>query len=617
VTEVPDPGRPRRSEWLGALVVFLGLTVAMNWPMAAHPRGFYTSPQVGDFCHGYWNYWRTAHEIFRGEGLFHTRTLFHPDGISMMWTGYEMLPMLASAPVTRLFGPAVSFNLVFLITFVIAGMGAWLLGRHLTGSSLAGLGAGIAYAFTPLHFLSYKNEFDIHVEWLPFLFWSLLRFRDRGKLRDAILAGVWLGFTALSSMYYAVFTGLALAAFVLWFSFAASGRPVSRRVWVRGILVCIGVGALVAAIRIVPMVLDALGTVQMGRYAEKSGDLAGFKVRVGAEGTRELLGWPALFGYIVVLGALLGSLGRGRRGSGFWWFLAGVFFLTALGPSLVVAGRTLSWVPMPAHFLQKIPLLTELRGFHRARIVVLLALAVLFARFLASLSRRASPVWSSALLVLLLVEFWPPRAQAVDYSVPPFYDQLRREEGNQAVLVVPFDGEVDANVMLFPMFLQTRHEKPLIAGYYSRLDPVQRRKLLDSPFLASLMAPDPAHPTHPFSIPDEETAARDRRELRAWGVGTVILNPQYLASPTASGERKPSSVRKEPIAFRPATWFAPFWWGPMVLDRAHAPMRGGTPEREIPAKQRWMDPSVEPYLEAVLGKPERTLEDGSIVWRVR
>jgi len=617
VTEVPETGRPRRSEWLGALVIFLGLTVAMNWPMAANLRGFYTSPQVGDFCHGYWNYWRTAHELFQGEGLFHTRTLFHPDGISMMWTGYEMLPMLVSAPVTLLFGPAVSFNLMFLVTFVVAGLGAWLLGRYLTGSHLAGIGSGIAYAFTPLHFLAYKNEFDIHVEWLPFLFWSLLRLRDHGKLRDAVLAGVWLGFTALSSMYYAVYTALALAAFALWCFFAATSRPVSRRTWVRGILVCIGVAGLVAAIRIVPMVLDALGTVQMGRYAAKSGDLAGLKVRVGGDATRELLGWPALFGYVVTLGAVLGSLGRGRRGTGFWWFLAGVFFLTALGPSLVVAGRDLAGVPMPARLLQKIPLLTELRGFHRARILVLLALAVLFARFLASLSRRSSPVWSGALLILALVEFWPPPAQAVDYSAPPFYDQLRQEPGNRAVLVIPFDGEVDANVMLFPMFLQTHHEKPLIAGYYSRLDPAQRRKLLESPFLASLMARDPSHPTHPFPLPDEETRARDRRELREWGVGTVILNTQYLASEPPAGEPETSSRPKEPIAFRPATWFLPFWWGPMVRDRTHPPMRGAAPDRPIPAKQRWMDPSVEPYLEAVLGKPERTLEDGSLVWRVR
>jgi len=597
-----------------ALALFFVLAAGLNPSLALHPGRLYTAPS-GDFAFGYWNTWWTARALAAHTNPLFTRMIFHPGGISLLWHDLPLLVTVVAAPLVWAFGTTVAYNLVYLATFVLAALGAWLLARWWTGSQLAALGAGVVYAFAPIHVFAYVNQSNAQFEWLPFLVLALLKLKEEGRLRYGFLAGLWLGFTLLCNFYYGVYSALLVVVLGGILLLRPGRREVSRRTLLIGLGLCAGTAFLLNAFRLIPMLAERLsGNVETGVTTRTYADLLGLKIRLEADGSFHLIGWPSILGWSVLAGAILATVRGGWRRTRLWWLLAGGFFVLALGNSLSVAGREYP-LPMPADLLHRLPLLATLRGYQRALIVVALALALLFAEFLRRLDERKGRgarllAWSA--LALAAAEFRPPARRPWPDPVPAFYRELRDEPGEEAVLAIPFDPDASARSMIRPMFLQTVHEKPLISGFYARRDPRQRQRMQESAFLAALMAADLEHPTRPILLPDAAAVARYRRELRDLGVGTVIFQPQYERR---SGEV--AEVRsKRAMELRADLLLPPVWWGPAAGELLHPPPASAFPFT-APARQQWMDPSVEPFLKAVLGAPERVLEDGAWVWRLK
>jgi len=585
----------------------------MNPSLALHPGRFFVLP-TGDFAHEYWNFWWTAQAISHGQDPLHTTLIFHPGGVSLLWRAIPILVTVAAAPLVWALGTIAAYNLSYLLTFVLAGWCAYLLGRYVTRSELGGIAAGAAFAFAPPHFLLYSSQTYAHYYWLPLVVLAFLRLRDTGRLRHGILAGVWTGGGLLTSPYFAVYSALTALLLGAGYLVFPRGRKASTAAWLRGLGAWAATALAVSAPLVVPMILEALRGAPVAVEPRGAADLLGLKNRLAEGAPSELIGWPALFGYVLVLGALLGAW-RGQGGRARIWAGLGAFFLLfAMGTTLTLAGHPFPAVPTPADLFDRLPLLSSMRGYKRALVMVLLCLAMLFARFVARVAAgggtaRRGLAWGA--VVLLLLEFRPPALTPISDPVPPFYRELAAESGDGAVLVIPFDNAVDSRGMLRPMFLQTVHGRPLIGGHASRPDPALRERMRTHPFLARFLARDPDRPRHPFALPDPETAAGLRRDLVSLGVRTVILRREYLDEgnpPEAPAARAGKGPLIEPGIFLP-----PLWWG-----RAAGIIRG--PERRdpfrlsLPPARRSLDPSVIPFLQAVLGERTRTLRDGGWVW---
>ena len=158
------------------------------------------------------------------------------------------------------------------------------------------------------------------------------------------------------------------------------------------------------------------------------------------------------------------------------------------------------------------------------------------------------------------------------------------------------------------MFMQTHHGHPIVGGHTSRLDPRNREGLASTKFLASLLAEDKAQPTQPYALPDAATAALYRQELNERNIGTVILNPGFVLS--EDGAEPPERPGETEV--RAGSLLTPIWYGSLARGLMRPPIDAPF-ETRMPRKP-WMHASVIPYLEAVLGSPTGTLEDGSRVW---
>lgn len=184
----------------------------------------------------------------------------------------------------------------------------------------------------------------------------------------------------------------------------------------------------------------------------------------------------------VALGTIVLAWRAGWRIPRFWAGLALFFGALALGPFVHVMGVN-TYVPGPWAFLRYLPMVGLARSPARFSIVVMLALAVLFAASLCWLARRV-PEQRRALLAvaaaLLLVELWPAPRPVYSAAVPPIYDLVAAAPDDLRLLELPVgvrDGTSSiGNFTARSQFFQTWHGKRLIGGYLSR---VSRRRLTD------------------------------------------------------------------------------------------------------------------------------------------
>jgi hypothetical protein len=138
---------------------------------------------------------------------------------------------LLALPLMLLSGePVLTYNLVFLSSFVLAGYGMYLLVLRMTGSRGAAFAAGAAFAFAPYRIASLAHVQLLTVGWLPLLVLALsgiLRtahsvLRNNQTLQHADLA-VSVADQSLHSTQYAVrSTPYAVVFVFLWMQIAST-----------------------------------------------------------------------------------------------------------------------------------------------------------------------------------------------------------------------------------------------------------------------------------------------------------------------------------------------------------------------------------------------------------
>jgi hypothetical protein len=88
------------------------------------------------------------HAVLHGLNPFFTDALFAPDRVDLGGVTAVPLAALVSAPITLLFGPIVSYNLLMLASPTLAAFFAFLLCRYITRSFAASLVGGYVFGFS-------------------------------------------------------------------------------------------------------------------------------------------------------------------------------------------------------------------------------------------------------------------------------------------------------------------------------------------------------------------------------------------------------------------------------------------------------------------------------------
>jgi hypothetical protein len=177
-------------------------------------------------------------------------------------------------PVYALTGNIIlSYNLLFLSTFVLSGLGTYLFVRDVTGSRPAALTAGLIYAFAPYRVPQFAHLQVLSSQWMPFALYAIRRYFESVTLqpnstnwRPLAGAGVALVAQNLSNGYFLLFFPPIAAAYVL-FEIASRRLWRNRRVWTAVTVTAAGVAVLT-----LPFVTPYLELRRLGALPPRSLD---------------------------------------------------------------------------------------------------------------------------------------------------------------------------------------------------------------------------------------------------------------------------------------------------------------------------------------------------------
>ena len=123
----------------------------------------------------------------------------------------------------------ITYNVLVLLSFVVSGVGGYMLVRELSGSRQAAVLGAVAFAFAPYRMAQTAGHLQLMgTGWIALSFYFLERSLKTRSWRDGAMLGLCFALTALSAWYYAYMAGLALALYAavrLWTERRAPDRP--------------------------------------------------------------------------------------------------------------------------------------------------------------------------------------------------------------------------------------------------------------------------------------------------------------------------------------------------------------------------------------------------------
>jgi len=196
--------------------------VLLTWPLASVA----TQQIAGDASDTLFNGWvlqwtsgqvmRALHGDLSALGHYWDGNIFYPASLTLAYSNHLTPQMLQALPVLASTGNIVlAYNLLFLATIVLSGLGVYLLVRDETGEPTAAFLGGLAFAFAPYRIDQYAHLEVLSSEWMGFALFGLRRFIVSGRLLPLAGGAAAVVAQALSCGYYLAYFAPFVVAYCL------------------------------------------------------------------------------------------------------------------------------------------------------------------------------------------------------------------------------------------------------------------------------------------------------------------------------------------------------------------------------------------------------------------
>ncbi len=457
---------PSRAPRAWALALFGALAVIHTWPLATDPAHLTRFDNRDAILNTWIVSWVARQSVLDPLHLFDAN-IFHPERYTLAYSEPLLVPSLLGAPLLWLgVSPVLTSNLLLLAGFTLSGWAMTLVMQRWTGDWVAGLVAGLLFAFNA-HTLSRIPHLQAqHVEFLPLVLFAFDRVLEAPTTRHALRLAACFVLQASTSIYLLAITAAALVASTLARLAEIRRRPL---VTLRALLLAGSAVLVVLAPMLWPywMVSRESGLVRTldsaAQYAAQWPAYLLTPARVHQWWSGRFYGSTALFPG--VLGAALsivaiasGTAMRDRRARACLAFGA-LGVALSFGPAL----------PGYALLYRSVPLLQGIRATARFGYLLTCATAILAGFGVVVLRRSISASrWRiAAPLLVVLAAFESVSAPlglvSVD-PVPDIYAAVPRTPGT-VVLELPFFDSRSVQFNAHYMLNSTRHWQPLVNGY--------------------------------------------------------------------------------------------------------------------------------------------------------
>ncbi len=466
------------------------------------------------------------------------------------------------------FNKYVSYNLMFLASFVLSGLGAYLLTFHFTKNRHAAFLAGLIYAFSPFHFYqsTVVNLGTMHQEWIPFLALALFRFFEKLEFKHFMSVAVFAFLIAMNEHQMLAFSVLFIIMISVYRIRTDRSILKSRKFWsyvacsfVLLAIVTFGMfGDMLKVATSDNNFLDA-GENAANRYSMKALDplmppifhslwpTAGELLQKVVLGDSNRGSYFIGFSVLAMLAYFINGLrkkrvteigdGEYRRNLIFWGVSSLSFYLFSLGNSFSIGSFT---VYLPYYLIYRfLPFFENIRTTGRMFVFVMLGISVLFAygfTWLLEKYPRKKAMLTGTFAAVVLLEFWvaPIPTMMVTYS--PFYDRIAKEPLQYALLEIP--GSTSYEFASYAMMTDTVHKKRVLNGMpLARKISGQFDMQQETPIIKQLL----------YTIPKgNDPRTKDMSDILKgfeWSQSDDILNYHHVGYVTVSKKYADTKVR--------------------------------------------------------------------------
>jgi len=579
--------------YLLILALFTGLALALTWPLLPHIATHVPGDGIDDPALG-WNLWWAKHSFVdrAGEnGLVHNPfvgdSMFHPIGINLAFYTLTLWNGALSIPLQSGLNLILASNLLLLSSFVLSGLGAYLLTLELFATikdargkddaalwRLAAIIAGITYAFASAKFFyAALGQFNIaSSQWLPWIALYLLRSaRGPWRWQDGVLLGIFLLFQTWAELTYGTFGVLLIALVTLGIMFLALRNWTGwRNYWkrIKSPMLNAMIAAVMFSLGLTPYLANMLPDmrahgdflVEGGGFSDIfSADVLGFffptqlhplfgqiirqlsnNSATRADGSLFMVnkGQQIYPGYVVLLLAGLGLWKFRQRLAA--WAIAGLtafFWWAALGPRIRINGHETD-IPGIFVLITKIPFFQANRYPSRYSVMIFLGLGLLAALGAYALLQRVTnstrrKVLAAGLAALIIFEHLSIPLPLSDFRLPRAYAEVVADNQQEALLDLPVGWRNGFNVfgksdviIMFEQWWQTYHGKPILGGNTSRNPEQKFQYFLENPVIGVLAALQDGRPVPDGDLARAQALAPDL--LAFLNIHTVLVHTGHV-----------------------------------------------------------------------------------------
>jgi len=485
-----------------ALAVGVLAALAVTFPLALNLRTAVLDDGSYDPYQFVWNLWWVHESLLRLHvNPFHTRFLFYPEGVSLLFHTFSFSLGVASLPLQAILpgGVLAAHNVLVLIAPALTFVLTALLAREITGDAWAALAAGVVATVNPIAVWFVPVLYLNCAYLIPALLLAWWRLQRTRRTRHLLLAVLLLVALVFASQDYATIA-LALLALDSVFRWLAPRALGEAGRWLAGTVTF----WLAAAATLGTLAFVALGAPAAEPPAVQpllgSGYLAGLVMPPWLS-PPSVRFWTVLYlGTAAMLLVPVALLHR-RSSVAYWTVAALATAAMALGPRIHLhhpapdfrlppGGLQVTGPPGPYVLATTlVPILRYFRAPYRWMVGTQVALAMVTALAVAGLRARVVPgvrraaitgVLLAALVAAGLLDTRGLRAPLADARIPSVYRVLIDDPEPAAVLELPSGlpmNAVGAYSSLY-MYRQTAHRKFLLEGTVARLPPGERPLIL-------------------------------------------------------------------------------------------------------------------------------------------
>jgi hypothetical protein len=442
---------PQHLQALGhwpAFAGYLAATSLMLWPLLARFTTYIIGPPGDNYEYLWKMQWFSDALLGQHVSPVFTPQIYYPAGPELTISEITPAHTLLALPITRLFGPIVSYNLVIVASFVLTGFFTYLLAVRLGARRGAAWVAGLIFAFCLRRFFHSTGHLGMMgTQWLALTLYGWEGLLTRRRMWDAYLTGVAFALITWSSWLYGTTFPVLLILYAL-VRLGLRGLPRLWSAWPALLLAAAIVVALVLPLAQPYYEAKLQGETYQHQYAQVLANSVWPLEYLWPNPYHPLWGgWASQLypadgerganpGYVAItLGVVALWLGRKQRIVQALAVVAGISVIMSFGPELRLPNG--ASLPLPAQFIYyHAPVIGNIRTWGRMAIYVALVAALLASLALTAAPRRwyrAAWVLAAGLALFEMLSIVPisaPHPRPVDLW-------LGRQPGAGAVAEVP------------------------------------------------------------------------------------------------------------------------------------------------------------------------------------